>query len=68
MPENTHPTPPLPGVIVQVIPVNGPVYRDRVIAIDEADGAVILEGGEVVANHLEGYSRFETIYPENPDA
>ena len=56
------PTPPLVGTLVEVHPTVGEPYCDRVTGFDASDGAVILAGGEIVANHLgEMFSAFEIV-------
>lgn len=58
----TYPAPPVTGTIVEVLSTAGEPYHDRVVGFDPSDGAVILAGGEIVANHLgDGYSRFEVV-------
>lgn len=62
MTADTFPTPPVIGAIVEITPAGGEPYRDRVVGFDPGDGAVLLAGGEIVANHLgDGYSTFEPV-------
>jgi hypothetical protein len=48
----TYPTPPVIGTRVLVTHANGYAYETTVIGFDPSDGAVFVDGGEIVANHL----------------
>jgi hypothetical protein len=59
----TYPTPPIIGATVRVLPHGGhPSYLETVIGFDASDGAVFLNSGEIVANHLgDDYAKFEEV-------
>lgn len=58
----TWPTPPVIGTRIRLQPTPDYGHEDTtVVGFDDEDGAVFTEHGEIVANHLDGYRRFEVI-------